>query len=54
MEELNPAEGPDMIHYCVIYPAVDALLIIISFIAIKQVKSRSYALITDSEFKEYQ
>lgn len=42
-----------MIHFCAVYPGVDTLLMIISFIAIKQVKNKASHLIDDPEFREY-
>lgn len=46
-------ESTDMVNFCVVYPVVDLLLIIISFYAIWKVKQKSKALITNKKFKEY-
>lgn len=46
-------EDLNMINYCVVYPIVDLILIMISFYAIWKVKQKSKALITNKKFKEY-
>jgi len=46
-------EDIDLVNFCVVYPVVDLLLIIISFYAIWKVKQKSKALITNKKFKEY-
>ena len=43
----------DMVNFCVVYPVVDLVLILISFYAIWKVKQKSKALITNKIFKEY-
>lgn len=50
---LTPSEDPTLVHFCVAYPALDALLILISFIFISKVKGRSRGLIENKRFKEY-
>jgi len=42
-----------MIHLCVVYPSVDFILILFSFIAITRVKSKKNELIENEKFKEY-
>jgi hypothetical protein len=39
IDELNPDEPKNLIHFCVMYPIADFLMIIVSFIMISQVKS---------------
>lgn len=51
--QLNENESPNMIHFCAVYPGVDTLLMLISFIAIKQVKNKASNLIENNEYKEY-
>jgi hypothetical protein len=46
-------ESLDMVHFCVVYPCIDLVLILISFYAIWGVKQRSKALINNKKFKEY-
>ena len=50
---LNPDEPKELIHFCVVYPILDALMIIVSFIMISQVKAQSRELIENKRFKEY-
>ena len=51
MNELK--EDINMIHFIVVYPSVDLVLILISFYAIWKVKQKSKALISNKKFKEY-
>jgi hypothetical protein len=53
MDELNPDEPKNLIHFCVVYPILDFLMIIVSFIMISQVKNQSKDLIENKRFKEY-
>lgn len=53
IDELNPEEPKTLIHFCVVYPILDALMIAVSFIMISQVKSASRELIENKRFKEY-
>jgi len=50
---LNPKESNSLVHFCIAYPILDALLILISFIMIGQVKNKSKELIENKRFKEY-
>lgn len=42
-----------MIHMCAVYVAIDFLLIVISFFAIRNVKKEAQKLIEDDKYKEY-
>lgn len=53
IDELNPEEPKNLIHFCVVYPILDALMIIVSFIFISHVKAQSRDLIDNKRFKEY-
>lgn len=46
-------EDVNLVKFCVVYPTVDFILILVSFYAIWKVKQRSRALITNKKFKEY-
>lgn len=50
---INPDEGPLMIHFCAVYPALDLLLILFSLIFIKRVKDDSTLLKNNKRFREY-
>jgi len=51
MDELK--EDINLVNFCVVYPSVDFILILISFYAIWKVKQKSKALISNKKFKEY-
>ena len=53
LDILNPDETADLVHFCSVYPILDLLLIIISFIVISKVKAKSKDLIENKRFKEY-
>lgn len=46
-------EDVNLVNFCVVYPTIDLILILVSFYAIWKVKQRSRALITSKKFKEY-
>lgn len=46
-------ENIEMVHLCVVYPAVDFFLILVSFIMISKVKRKSNKLIQNQKFTEY-
>lgn len=46
-------EPPNLANFCIVYPSVDLILILISFYAIWKVKQKSRALIQNKKFKEY-
>lgn len=46
-------EDINLANFCVVYPTVDFVLILISFYAIWKVKQKSKALISNKKFKEY-
>jgi len=50
---LNSDDPDELIHYCAAFPALDSLLMLISFIFIAKVKGRSRELIENKRFKEY-
>lgn len=46
-------EDIQMVNYCVLYPVIDFILIVISLYAISKVKHESSELIRNKRFKEY-
>lgn len=53
IDQLNEKEPPTLVHFCALYPGCDFIVILISFIAIRNVKEKSNDLITRKEFREY-
>tara|TARA_B110000305_G_C19272278_1_gene555080 strand:- start:115 stop:738 length:624 start_codon:yes stop_codon:yes gene_type:complete len=50
---LKQEESPNLIHFCAVYPGMDLILILVSLVAIRQVKVRRHNLINNKRFKEY-
>jgi hypothetical protein len=42
-----------LIHFCVVYPAIDFFLILVSYFAIRKVKAKRQQLLDNKDFKEY-
>ena len=42
-----------MVHFAVVYVILDGILIVISFLVIRNVKTTAKKLIDDPQFKEY-
>jgi hypothetical protein len=53
IDNLHEDDPEDLVHMCAIYPILDALLILLSFVFISKVKAASQLLITNKRFKEY-
>jgi hypothetical protein len=46
-------DGSELVHYCAVFPVLDSLLMLLSFIFIAKVKAKSRELIENRRFKEY-
>ena len=53
ISELSAEDNPNLIHFCAAYPALDFILIIVSFFVIHGVKKEARELIEHRDFKEY-
>ena len=53
MDDLNPEENANMIHFCGIFVLVDVLLILMGVVMIGKVRSKANDLINNKRFKEY-
>lgn len=52
-EKLNPNEPIELIHFCVVYPLLDGVIILISFYMINKVKLSAQRLVSNQKFEEY-
>lgn len=46
-------EDSNLVHFCVVYPALDFIIVTASFVCIHQVKISSQELIDNKDFTEY-
>ena len=53
IDDLNPEEDINLIHFCGIYILVDFLLIMLGLFMIGKVKAKANDLVNNKRFKEY-